>query len=73
MTLNLSDPRAYEGGDLLIDFGPHSAQERFNRFEEFKEQGSVVFFPSFTRHQVTPVTKGTRYSLVMWVLGKPWR
>ena len=69
MTLNLSDPKDYEGGDLIIDFGPHSDKERFNHIKEFKEQGSIVFFPSFTRHQVTPVTKGTRISLAYFIHG----
>jgi len=41
--------------------------------EEIKEQGSVVIFPSFTFHRVTPVTKGTRYSLVSWSVGNPWK
>ena len=35
--------------------------------------GDSVFFPSFVWHRVTPVTKGTRYSLVVWVLGKPFQ
>jgi len=73
MTLNLSDPNDYEGGELVIDFGPHSQTERFKTIEESKNQGSVIFFPSFTRHQIRPITKGTRYSLVMWVLGRPFR
>ena len=73
MTLNLSDPNDYEGGELVIDFGPHSQNERFKTVEESKNQGSVIFFPSFTRHQIKPITRGTRYSLVMWVLGKPFR
>ena len=73
MTLNLTDPNDYEGGELVLDFGPHSQNGRFNSIAESKNQGSLIFFPSFTRHQVKPVTKGTRYSLVMWVLGRPFR
>ena len=36
-------------------------------------KGSLVVFPSYYRHRVTPVTKGTRYSLVVWNLGQPYR
>ena len=37
------------------------------------EFGDVVVFPSFTLHQITPITKGIRYSLVSWVSGPSWR
>jgi len=35
-------------------------------------RGSVIVFPSFIDHQVTPVTKGTKYSLVTWFVGPPF-
>ena len=61
MSLILNDD--YEGGDLILfDVGPMK-----------QEVGTMIFFPSFLPHEVTPVTKGTRYSLVMWFLGTPWR
>ena len=40
---------------------------------ELKETGSVIVFPSFMEHRVAPVTKGTRYSLVTWFLGPPFK
>ena len=40
---------------------------------DIRSKGSVIIFPSFNWHRVQPVTNGTRYSLVMWTLGKPWR
>ena len=40
--------------------------------KEAKNKGSVIVFPSFNWHQVSPVTKGTRYSLVIWCCGKPY-
>ena len=40
---------------------------------ELKETGSVIVFPSFMNHRVTPITKGTRYSLVAWFLGPPFK
>ena len=37
-----------------------------------KERGSVIIFPSFLYHQVTPVIRGTRKVLVNWYCGKPY-
>jgi len=74
MTINLNEPGSYAGGNLKFDFGMHSdKQHRFHECEEIRPQGSVIVFPSFVDHCVTPVTSGTRYSLVMWTLGDPWK
>ena len=40
---------------------------------EIRPRGSIIIFPSFVWHRVAPVTKGTRYSLVVWSLGYPFR
>ena len=40
---------------------------------EFKQQGSIIVFPSFLWHKVEPKTKGIRHSLVMWALGEKWK
>jgi PKHD-type hydroxylase len=61
-TIQLSDPETYEGGDLRL----HASS---NPVSVNRDQGSFVAFPSFTLHEVTPVTKGKRYSLVGWVVG----
>jgi len=73
MTINLSEPGSYEGGNLKFDFGPHSEKKRFFECTEIRPQGSIIVFPSYIYHQVTPITSGTRYSLVMWTLGKPFK
>ena len=36
-------------------------------------QGQAVFFASFIKHRVAPVTRGVRKSLVMWFGGPPLR
>ena len=72
MTINLNEPGEYDGGNLKFDFGPHAAGKRFHECVEIRPQGSIIVFPSFTYHQVTPVTRGTRYSLVLWSLGQPF-
>jgi PKHD-type hydroxylase len=64
--LQLSDPKNYEGGELQIHIGEHPEVMK-------KEQGTVVAFPSPTLHEVTPITKGRRYSLVGWITGKPFK
>tara|TARA_B100000749_G_scaffold276371_1_gene263452 strand:- start:469 stop:1041 length:573 start_codon:yes stop_codon:yes gene_type:complete len=53
----------YEGGDFEMD-----EEDKIPRFEE----GSIIVFPSFLKHRVTPVTKGVRYSLVSWFVGPPF-
>jgi len=73
MTLNLNVPDTYEGGNLKFDFGPHYDGNRLHECTEIRPQGSIIVFPSFIPHCVTPVTSGKRYSLVMWVLGEPFK
>lgn len=63
VVVQLSSHEDYEGGDLVLDTNTE------NFFSASRELGSVIVFPSFVRHQVTPVTKGTRYSLVAWASG----
>lgn len=72
MTLNLTDPTKYDGGDFCIDVGNYSNPE-FVECQEARQQGSILVFPSFVNHCVTTVTAGTRYSLVMWAMGRPFR
>lgn len=72
-TINLNAPGDYEGGNLKFDFGHHAVGNRFHECEEIRPQGSMIVFPSFIDHCVTPVTRGTRYSLVVWNLGKPFK
>ena len=72
VTISLNRPEEYKGGNLRFDFGPH-ADKRYHTCKEIRPQGSVIVFPSHIYHQVTPVTEGTRYSLVAWNLGYPFR
>lgn len=72
VTINLTDPNTYEGGNLKFDLGNHNT-DKFHEAEIARKQGSVVVFPSYLEHCVTPVTKGTRYSLVLWCSGRPFK
>lgn len=63
MTVQLSDPADYAGGELLI----------YPEFVAARDRGSLTVFPSFMCHNVLPVKTGVRYSLVSWVAGPPFR
>jgi len=78
MTCQLTDGSEYEGGELEFDFRnyePHMREEdkHLKKAKEVLPKGSIIVFPSFVWHRVKPVTKGTRYSLVMWNLGYPFK
>ena len=62
VTVQLTDEATYAGGDL----------EFFNSNAAPRGRGTVVIFPSYEVHRVTPLTSGTRYSLVGWVSGPPF-
>ena len=60
----------YEGGHFQM----HGPSEHGTLVAEttISGEGSVIVFPSFMEHQVAPVTKGIRYSLVIWFVGPPF-
>lgn len=66
LTMQLSDPEEYKGGNLLIKSGQKPTVAP-------KAKGQIVAFPSFMLHKVTPVTEGTRKSLVVWVTGPAFK
>ena len=75
ITVSLSDSSEYKGGELEFCFKNESPnkKEKTRKCEEILSKGSLVVFPSFISHRVKPVTKGTRYSLVIWNLGYPYK
>ena len=66
LSIQLTDPKEYQGGELLL-------YENEKGIEMKKEQGTLILFPSYTLHEVKPVTKGERNSLVSWVTGKQFK
>jgi PKHD-type hydroxylase len=64
--LQLSNPKDYEGGELQTHTSSTPDVMK-------KEQGTIIAFPSYILHEVTPITKGKRYSLVGWITGKPFK
>lgn len=66
VVVQLSDPSEFEGGELQI-----LTSSKSNNI--VKKRGLVTVFPSYTLHQVTPVTKGSRYTLVAWISGPSFK
>lgn len=60
MTLFLSDPSEYDGGELVI-------QDTFGTQTVKLPAGDMVLYPSTSLHKVTPVTRGSRISSFFWL------
>ena len=75
VTVTLSDPKDYKGGELEFDFRNQDPDKKPNiqKCKDILPKGSLVVFPSHVWHRVCPVKKGSRYSLVIWNLGYPFR
>ena len=65
VSIQLSDSHEYEGGELILNDGRELVLPR--------SIGTVVVFPSYSLHEVRPITKGTRYSLVAWATGDAFK
>lgn len=65
--LQLTDSNEYDGCDLeLITGGRDVAKMK-------RDRGTLIMFPSYILHRVTPITRGTRHSLVGWITGAPFK
>ena len=86
-SVQLSDPKDYEGGEFELLSGINRHDSEFTQEElkgegylrtqsvplpHFRDKGSALFFPSFSWHRVKPVTKGIRRALVVWFRGPKW-
>lgn len=60
ITLFLSDPKSYTGGDLVVD--THGVEYGFKL-----DASSAIAYPANSLHHVTPVTQGARYAAIIWV------
>lgn len=65
ISVQLSDESSYEGGDLELDYG--------NPIKMPRKQGTLIAFPSWAVHEITPVTAGERCSLVAWISGPEFK
>ena len=67
VTVQLSDPETYKGGDLFIRH--FWGETNLPIDEQLRSRGTIIVFPSLLLHSVTRVIKGTRHSLVQWYSG----
>ncbi len=60
VTLFLSQPDEYDGGELVIDdlYGSHSVK---------LPAGEMILYPASSLHHVTSVTRGTRFASFFWI------
>ncbi len=68
VVIQLNNPSDYEGGKFEFDIDGEIISP-----EGFEKKGSIIAFPSFMKHRVTNVTKGTRNSIVSWIQGPHFR
>ena len=68
MTIQLNED--YEGGEFQVAWCDKG--ELVTETLE-KAKGTLILFPSILEHCITPVTSGTRYSLVAWFIGEPFK
>jgi len=75
LTLQLTDKTKYEGGDFQFKWIQDDKKGVLNiiTVNDAKDIGTIIIFPSFIHHQVLPITKGTRESLVNWSIGKEFK
>ena len=67
ISIQLTNPEDYEGGELKL----YDGEEEGTVMD--KAQGTLILFPSYVLHEVMPVIKGERNSLVTWVTGKQFK
>ena len=68
LTVQLSDPSEYDGGEFEIWFG---GKEKFITVP--RQKGDVIIFPTFLMHRIKPITRGQRKALVFWTGGEPFK
>jgi PKHD-type hydroxylase len=64
--LNLTDPSEFDGGKFVL------YNNGLTAIRPEATKGTVFVFPSFMNHKISPITKGTRYSMVGWIMGPPF-
>jgi PKHD-type hydroxylase len=67
----LSNSSDFEGGEFQFFKGGKAGEEIMKY--PLDNPGDMVIFPSYMIHRVTPVTKGIRRSLVLWIGGEPFK
>ena len=66
LSLQLSDPSSYDGCDLEFHAANYTQSAP-------RARGTVIAFPSYVLHRVTPITRGVRKAVVAWITGPKFR
>jgi len=66
ISVQLSDPSQYDGCELQFYAGNQTETAP-------RDRGTVIAFPSYVLHRVTPCTKGTRKAIVAWTTGPQFK
>jgi PKHD-type hydroxylase len=80
VSIQLSDPKDYDGGDFEIELDDKYSEDddsgvSWSNLEKHwpRARGTIIIFPAWMKHRVTPVTRGVRKSLTTWVDGPKFR
>jgi len=75
LTLQLTDKTKYEGGDFQFKWIQDDKKNSLNiiTIDDAKDIGTIIIFPSFIHHQILPITRGKRESLVNWSIGNAFK
>ena len=71
-TILLNSSKEFSGGEFEFDYRDQ-IKKNTELVQNLTEPGDMIVFPSHLFHRVKPVTKGKRYSLVSWHLGRPFQ
>ena len=71
MTLFMSDPEEYEGGEFDLELRSPDFDSRYDTFK--LKKGAAIFFKSDAYHRVRPVSSGVRKSIVAWYHGPTFK
>lgn len=66
LTIQLTEPTRYQGCELQFNIGTQTVSTPNGR-------GTVVAFPSYMVHRVTPITSGVRKAIVAWITGPEFK
>lgn len=57
----MNDPSEFEGGEFKMRL--------YDEYSAPLQKGTIIAFPSFLEHMVTPVISGKRFSATIWLTG----
>jgi len=68
--VQLSDENDYDGGNFEFSMTDKTGE---NTAVGSRKKGSLILFPSYLGHRVSPLTRGVRYSVLTWMLGNAFK